>query len=130
MKTVIPDTYAWIEYFRGTKEGKKARKYIDGDYELVVPSIVIAELRDKYVRNEMEGRWEKRRKFLKLKAEIDELGFDLAEKAAELKWELREKYNDVGMADAIILAHTQEKDAKLLTGDKHLTHREEVEDLR
>ncbi|MFB6115370.1 MAG: PIN domain-containing protein [Candidatus Nanohalobium sp.] len=129
MSKVVLDTYAWIEYFRGTEQGEEVREYIEEDYELLLPSIVVAELHDKYTRNSMEGRWDNRKNFLKLQAETQKLNFETAEKGAELKWELRKEYDDVGLADAVILAHAVQSGAKLVTGDKHLTHRDEVEDI-
>jgi predicted nucleic acid-binding protein len=129
MSKVVLDTYAWIEYFRGTEQGEKVKKYVEGDYKLLLPSIVVAELHDKYTRNNMEERWSGRKNFLKLQAETQKLDFETAEKGAELKWKLREKHDEVGLADAIILAHAVQSGAKLVTGDKHLTHRKEVEDI-
>ena len=45
----VVDTFAWIEYFNGSEQGKKAKDYIEGE-EIATPSIVIAEFTDKYQR--------------------------------------------------------------------------------
>jgi predicted nucleic acid-binding protein len=129
MNKVVLDTYAWIEYFRGTEEGEEVKKYVEEDYQLLLPSIVVAELHEKYTRNDMNEIWDGRKNFLKLQSETQELDFQTAEKGAELKWELREEHDEVGLADSIILAHAVLSEAMLVTGDKHLTHREEVEDI-
>ncbi|MFB6099724.1 MAG: PIN domain-containing protein [Candidatus Nanohalobium sp.] len=129
MEKAVLDTYAWIEYFRGTEEGEKVREYVDGDSRILTPSVVVAELRDKYVRTGLEERWRTRKHFLKMKSDILELEFDVADEAGGLKWDLREKFDDVGLADAIILSHTIQEDATLLTGDDHLTFRKEVMDI-
>lgn len=129
MARAVLDTYAWIEYFRGTEEGEKVRKYVEDGHDILTPSIVVAELRDKYVRNGMGKEWQSRKHFLKLASDIEELDFRTAERAGELKWQLRESYDDVGLADALILSHALESEAVLLTGDDHLTHMEEVEDI-
>ena len=45
----VIDSYAWIEYFRGTHQGSKAREYIE-NMDCVTSSITIAELSEKYKR--------------------------------------------------------------------------------
>jgi predicted nucleic acid-binding protein len=48
MPNYIIDTYAWIEYFRGTENGVKIKEKIDADGN-ITPTIVLAELKKKYV---------------------------------------------------------------------------------
>ena len=43
------DSYAWIEYFKGSEEGKRAKRYTEKG-NCVTPTIVLAELSDKYHR--------------------------------------------------------------------------------
>ncbi|MBI2077200.1 MAG: hypothetical protein HYT80_02345, partial [Euryarchaeota archaeon] len=38
------DSWAWIEYFRGTDAGKKARTHIEGEHAAVVSAVNIAEV--------------------------------------------------------------------------------------
>lgn len=118
---IVIDTYAWVEYFRGSSEGKKAKKFIDGQFELFTPSIVIAELSDKYHREGI-GKWETRKRFIKLKTKILSLDDRIANSAGKLKQDLKKKYRDAGLADSIILSHALDIGAKILTGDKHLKH--------
>ena len=42
--TVLVDSCVWIEYFQGSKKGEKARKYIEGDYAIIVSSINLSEV--------------------------------------------------------------------------------------
>jgi len=125
-RKIVLDTYAWIEYFKGSME--KARKFIDGNFELFTPSIVIAELSDKYRRENIQ-EWEVRNRFIKLKSRIIYLDEKIADKAGELKQLLRKTHKDAGIADAIILAHAYALDAKILTGDEHLKDLENSIDL-
>lgn len=129
MANVVLDTYAWIEYFRGTEEGEKVRGYVENSSDILTPAIVIAELSDKYKRTGKEQEWEIRRHFIKIQSEISDLDFETAENGGKLKWELREENKEVGLADSIILSHVLEHDRKLLTGDEDLTFRPEVEDI-
>lgn len=52
------DTSAWIEFFRGSLEGKKVAEYLFPEPTEIAPSItstlVLTELRSVYIRNEKE----------------------------------------------------------------------------
>jgi len=43
----IVDTYAWVEYFRGTAKGKGIRSKIESE-DNITPTIVLAELKRKF----------------------------------------------------------------------------------
>ena len=118
-KRIIIDTYAWIEYFKGSSYGEKAKKFIEGNFLLFTPSIVIAELSDKY-RRENINEWPVRKRFIKLKTKVLPLNEDVADKSGEIKQELKKIHKDASLADAIILAYSKIMDADILTGDKHL----------
>jgi len=111
---IVVDTYEWIEYFRGTIEGERAKKFIDGDFQLLTPSIVIADIK---------------RRFISLKSGILPLDETTADKAGKIKHWLRKKYKDVGIIDAIILTHSLIAEARLLTGDTHLKSLENAIDI-
>src|SRR3989338_8071023 len=116
---IVIDTYAWIEYFRGSAEGIKAKKFIEGNSSLFTPSIVIAEMSDKY-RREGIAEWDIRKKFITVKSKIIDLNESIADKSGELKQEMRRDFKDIGLADAIVAAHSYILGARILTGDKHL----------
>lgn len=126
---IIVDSYAWIEYFRGSKEGEKAKEFIEGNYILLTPTVVIAELSDKYRREGKSEDWEVRRHFIRLKSDIIELEYKTADRAGKIKQELLEKHQNVGLADAIILTHSEVEEGRVLTGDEHLRQRERVIDI-
>lgn len=123
---VIVDTYAWIEYFRGTKEGEKAKEFIDGDHFLLTPTTAVAELGDKYRRQGKKKEWEVRKHFVRLKSDLVNLNYRIADRAGEIKQEMRKKHSNAGLADAIIASHAEAEKAKILTGDRHLIDREET----
>ena len=64
MRYVI-DSYAWIEYFMGTKAGKKVKPIIEGLEEKITPTICLAEIYAKTIRVENEELAEKQRVFIK-----------------------------------------------------------------
>ena len=51
---VVFDTSAWIEYFTGSKKGSVVKGYVDADTEVFTPSICLAELKLKYMREKPE----------------------------------------------------------------------------
>jgi predicted nucleic acid-binding protein len=129
LERIVLDAYAWVEYFTGSTEGRKAKEYIDGEYLLLTPAIVVAELSDKYRRTNMEEEWRLRRVFLRLQSDILDLSYNVAEHAGTLKRRLRQEHSDVGLADAVILSHAREEHAQLVTGDSHLTGEDDVIDI-
>ncbi len=118
---IVIDTYAWIEYFRGSAEGKKAANFIDDEFTLLTPAIVIAELSDKFRRSGLSRIWEDERIiFIGVKSEIISIDQSIADRAGKIKLERRIQFKDFGLGDALVLAVAEQYNAKLLTGDKHL----------
>ena len=52
----VIDSYAWVEYFRGSSEGKTAQKYIEHE-NCATSSVTIAELSEKYKRENKTAFW-------------------------------------------------------------------------
>lgn len=128
---VLIDTYAWIEYFRGTKEGELAKEYIESGRKVMTPSIVLAELSDKYRRSGKERKWEtERRNTVEILSKIVNLSQDSADEAGKIKKRMRKEYSDFPLADGMILAITREQEAKIITGDPHMRDLSEVIDLK
>jgi len=119
----IIDSYAWIEYFRGTDAGAKTRRYIEKENS-ATPTIVIVELSRKLLkevekgRETMEGR-KLRLEFIKTSTIIVNLTRDIAEYAGEIDIERKRKVKGWGLADSIILATARKAKAKIVTGGKH-----------
>jgi predicted nucleic acid-binding protein len=127
---VVVDTYAWIEYFRGSDEGRRAAKIIDSESILLTPSIVIAELSDKYRRSGLSEAWEKQRlPFIGVKSSIVPIDQTIADLAGKLKLEKRKEFVDFGLGDALVLATAKEFSSQLLTGDRHLKKDESAIDI-
>ncbi|HIE32764.1 MAG TPA: type II toxin-antitoxin system VapC family toxin [Thermodesulfobacteriaceae bacterium] len=47
---VVVDSYAWIEYFSGSKAGELVKEYLISASSAYTPSIVLAEIARKYMR--------------------------------------------------------------------------------
>lgn len=113
----VLDSYAWIEYFRGSDIGKKVKKYIENK-KSYTPIIVIAELSAKYNREGWEF-WEEDLQFILAKSIISELTLEIAVNAGETRNKIRKKKKGFGLADAIIFETGREVNAPVITGDPH-----------
>ncbi|MEM1548000.1 MAG: type II toxin-antitoxin system VapC family toxin [Thermoproteota archaeon] len=128
---IVTDSYAWIEYFLGSDSGKILKDYIDTE-ELVTPSIVLAEVARKYLR---EGVGEedvvKRLDFIVASSIVKEIDTELSVMAAKAYLELSEKAKAKGLkkpslTDGIVLATGRVLKAKIVTGDEHFKGLDEV----
>ena len=86
----VYDTYAWIEYFRGSEKGAVVKQLLDsqGGY---TPSIVLAEIARKYRREGFdEDDILKRLLFIVGKTEIVTIDIEISLKASKVYLELLE----------------------------------------
>lgn len=119
----VIDAYAWVEYFRGSKPGEKAKHYIEEE-DSATPTVVVAELSRKLLKEvergaeTIEGRRAKL-EFIGILTEIVDLSRDIAELSGEIDVERKSKVPSWGLADSIILATARKTTAKIVTGDKH-----------
>ncbi len=113
----IVDSYAWIEYFRGSRAGEKAKRFIEGG-KAATPTITVAELREKYTREDWPY-FDEDLLFITTSTAIVNLTKDIAVKAGEVNAVMKAKVKGWGMADSITLATAQVAKAKVVTGDKH-----------
>ncbi|MBI2663769.1 type II toxin-antitoxin system VapC family toxin [Candidatus Woesearchaeota archaeon] len=109
--TVLVDSWAWIEYFRGTRFGEKARGYIEGEEKVIVSAINVAEVRLFLLRHKRAEEARLIRFLLNTSFPVP-VSTEIAVQAAGAKHEKK-----FGMADAIILATAKMHDAKIVTGD-------------
>ncbi len=115
---VLLDTYAWIEYFLGSKEGEIVKEYVE--FGIISTSIIsLAELSDKYYRENLSKEWNNRFKFIITKSKIINLTLDIVKEAGLSKLKLRKKDKTTGLADAIIYETAKQYELKILTGDLH-----------
>ena len=106
------DSWAWVEYFRGSAAGRKAKEILEGDEVLFTPSICLAELKAKYLAEDHDPT--DRLRFIKSRTSIIAVDASVAEAAADLKLQHR-----LHMVDSIVLACARAAGSDLLTGDKH-----------
>ena len=126
----IIDAYAWIEYFRASKPGEIAKKYIESE-DPATPTIVVSEISRKLLReielgNETrEGRL-KRLEFIRAMSQIIDLDFEIAADAGEIDLDMKKRVKGWGLADSIILCTARNPKGKVITGDEHFRDLEET----
>ncbi len=120
--TVLIDSWAWIEYFRGTEMGEKTVPLIEGGDEIVVSALNIAEVYHAVLRKKGKDTAERHREAMQRRCRVVNVDADIAARGAEIKLEKR-----WGLADAIILATAEREDAKIITGDPHFKGLQNVE---
>jgi len=126
----VIDAYAWIEYFRASKAGEVAKKYIESK-ESATPTIVVSEISRKLLReielgNEtQEGRL-KRLEFIRATSRIVDLDFEIAAEAGKIDVDMKKKVKGWGLADSIILCTARNAKGNVVTGDEHFRGLEET----
>ena len=119
----VIDAYAWIEYFRASKPGEIAKKYIESE-DSATPTIVVSEISRKLLSeielgNETrEGRL-KRLEFMRATSQIIDLNFEIAADAGEIDLDMKKKVKGWGLADSIILCTARNVKGNVITGDEH-----------
>ncbi len=116
------DSYAWVEYAIDSKMGQFV-DYLLRESICYTPAIVIAELSDKFHREDRPTEWKLLFKFIKTRSTIIPFDEDLANQSGRMKVALRKNQKageqKIGLADAIIFQTALNLEAKLVTGDEH-----------
>lgn len=106
------DSFAWIEYFMGSKRGAKVRDYVEGNEPLYTPSVCLTEVKSRYMRDKKDPAT--RIELIVERSFIVTLDKEIALLAADVK-----QKHKLHTVDAIIYATAQRKDLTLVTGDQH-----------
>ena len=119
----VLDSFAWIEYFLGSRRGEKVQGFIESK-KCVTPTIVIAEISAKYSNDNKD--FTDKLKFMKFNTKVISLTEDIAEFAGRIKTSQRKIKKDFGLADSIIYATALLHNAKVISGDPHFEDMKEV----
>src|SRR3989344_4805311 len=106
---IVFDTYAWIEYLKGSEAGAKARSILESPENEVFTSIMtVSELTSKLQRENNDA--ELGYKIIKDMSKICFISLELAKEAGMLHAEIRKKVKDFGMIDSILLSTAHQLD--------------------
>ena len=109
---LLIDSWAWIEYGRGTPAGELVRAYIEGDHTLLFSAINVAEVYRWFLHNKDEPGANVMHQFMMSRGFVILLDDKTAVAAAKEKVE-----HKMGLADAIVLATAKSQKATIITGD-------------
>jgi len=117
--TVLVDSWAWIEYFKGTRAGEKVKELLENSQDKVIVSTVnIAEVYNSFLRDYAHPNnkryAEASRKAMKQRSYVCEVDEKIAVDSAKIKHEKK-----WGLGDSIIYATAKIEEAKVMTGDPH-----------
>jgi predicted nucleic acid-binding protein len=110
------DSFAWFEYFIGSGAGMKAKPNIEAG-NAITPTIVIAELADKYAREKMS--FSEKLNFILVRTQDVSLDVPIAQQSGMLNKERKRAVKRWGLADSIVMATARARNAKIITGDEH-----------
>ncbi len=119
--TVLIDSWAWIEYLKGTRYGARAKPYIESGEEVLLSAINVSEIYRFLLRYKTEKETEEFMKFIFSVGFVIPLDTPIALQAARLKHELK-----LGLADAIVLATARKSSCMVVTGDDDFKNKEDV----
>ena len=112
---VLIDSWAWVEFFAGSKIGEKVRDYVmDESLEIIISSINLAEIYRIALDRFDESTAEKRRRAMQSRCFLIPVDEEIAIQGARFRNE-----RNWGMGDALIYATAVREKAKVLTGDPH-----------
>lgn len=117
MNSFVIDTYAWIEYFDGTKKGEIVKDIIENENNQIFTNIItIAELSSHYKRNNMN--FEIPLQILKTISEIFYLDLEFTLDVGKLHAELKKERRHIGLANIFILLTAKKTNSKVVTGNE------------
>jgi predicted nucleic acid-binding protein len=115
------DSWAWIEYFKGSEAGARAREIIEDDEESIVSTINLAEVYRWILKFYGEEVADEKVDVIKKRCFVIDVDPEIAIASAKIKHEMR-----FGLGDAIVLATARRENAKVVTGDPDFKNLEGV----
>ena len=115
MPRFVADSWAWVEYLRGSKLWEGLRIRIDSRAEIFTHVVTLAELASKFRREglDVEAAWQAVRSLSKIFI-IDESD---AKSAGVLHATIKESRPNFSLADAFALQAARKLNCRILTGD-------------
>jgi predicted nucleic acid-binding protein len=113
----VIDTYAWVEYFRGTDKGKKLKSLLEQNHRFFTPVCCIFELRSWALSDSLD--FTRILNVVRSVSGIEPINDDDWEEAAVVRHKHRKTIKDFGLVDALIVVVQQNRHAKVISGDRH-----------
>ena len=125
MSEYVVDSWAWIEYLKGSNRGLRIKEEIEKCSILLTNSISVAEVISKVKRNEMdvEIAWNAMVNLSKTVPCYE----DFSKEAGLAHAEIKKKTPNFSLGDAFVLQTARKFAAKILTGDPDFAGIKEAE---
>lgn len=120
----IIDTYAWIEYFIGSTQGKEVEKYLTDRQKTITMECCLGEVYAYCLKNGYD--FSSLKDTIISRSVIHPVLREHWIKAAKIRYESRKKIKHFGMIDAILVAKQQELNCKIISGDPHFRTMKDV----
>lgn len=123
------DTYAWVEYFKGSEEGQKVRELFDDlTNKFITMECCIAELKGWSLRENIS--FQEILNIFETNSEVIPVSKENWINAAVIKREMMKSIKDFGLIDAILVAKQREIKCKIITADPHFKDLNDVEFIK
>lgn len=125
MDRLVVDSWAWVEYLRGSEVGQKVNTRISQAGELWTTVTSLTEVVSKYRREKLSEQTA-----IDAISALSKFGLptrDDAIEAGRLHAEIKTKSPNFGLADAFVLQLARKIDGKVLTGDQDFKGLREAE---
>ena len=114
----IIDSYAWIEYFIGSKKGEVLKKlFLERKNKFFTVECCLAEIKGWCLREDQD--FDKLFRIVKSNSSVLQIMEYEWINAAKEKFEQRKMQKTFGLIDAVILTKQKELNCKIISGDKH-----------
>ena len=113
----IIDTYALIEYFIGSKKGRKVKEIISSKNRIITPECCIAELKGWCLCEKLD--FDKVYQIVRKNTEIEPIFTEDWLQSAEIRYKMRKENQSFGLVDAIIVSKQKKYNARIVSGDIH-----------
>ena len=121
----IVDSWAWIEYFTGSKSGLKLKILVDNkNHKFITMECTLSEVNGYCLRTGSD--FDRLNGIIKKNSVMLPVTSDIWLKAAETKHEIRKKIKDFGLIDSILVAKQKELNCMIISGDEHFKNMKKI----
>ena len=122
---VFIDSWAWIEYFIGSKYGEKVASIIENNENEIFTCVLnISEITSKIKREGFD--FEKCYKLVLSHSKVVNVNLEICKESGFVHAEMKKKIRDFGLIDSFNLVLSKKINAKIVTGDPHFKGMKEV----
>lgn len=126
-KPIIFDAYAWVEYAVDGPYASRVSRILADHEDIYTPATVVAELRDSMLKKGIPNTSiHQIIRFTEAKSRIVDINFEIAQLAGEINFQQKKTVKGWGMLDSFVYAVAKSRGGRVLTGDSHFKHLEDV----